>query len=114
MLSILETRSFTRTFKAFQKKYRNIGKDFDVFKIAVSLNPRSIGKEIPGYDGEVIKYRMPGSDMKRGKSGGFRIIGLLIEGDTELILLTIYAKSSKENISQKQIQDLLTSALENL
>ena len=114
MPSILETRAFTKALKSFQKKYRNIGKDFDAFKTAVSHSPRNIGKEIPGFDGEVIKYRMPSSDMKRGKSGGFRIIGLLLNGDTELILLTIYAKPDMENISPKQIEDLVKSALESL
>jgi len=46
--------------------------------------------------------------MKRGKSGGYRLIYYLKESNsTNIYLLTIYAKSKKENISTKDIQSLL-------
>ena len=46
----------------------------------------------------------------KGKSGGARVITytlILAETDTEIKLLTIYDKSERENLSDKELLDLM-------
>ena len=45
--------------------------------------------------------------MSRGKSGGFRIIYYLRNSDNTIYLLTIYAKTYKEDIAPLEIKILL-------
>ncbi len=65
------------------------------------------------YDGyyrfghDCYKIRMAISSKKQGKSGGARIITCAKIVDERVILLTIYDKSEKENISDKELLTLL-------
>ena len=45
--------------------------------------------------------------MKRGKRGGYRIIYYLQTAKEQVVLLTIYAKSRKEDIRVQEIISLL-------
>lgn len=46
----------------------------------------------------------------KGKSGGSRVITCVKVVDQDVYLLTIYDKSDKENISDKELDDLLKIA----
>ena len=53
------------------------------------------------------KIRIPNSSIPTGKSGGFRIITYYtIESDV-IRLLLIYSKRDRENITDKEIQEIL-------
>jgi hypothetical protein len=43
----------------------------------------------------------------KGKSGGARVITNILVSDSVVYLLTIYDKSEKENITNKELQELL-------
>lgn len=56
------------------------------------------------------KVRMAISSKGKGKSGGARVItltALISKTDTTLILLTIYDKSECENLTDKELEDII-------
>ena len=58
------------------------------------------------------KIRMAVKSKGKGKSGGMRVITFNVivdQADTEITLLTVYDKSEKESISDKEIRMLLES-----
>ena len=60
----------------------------------------------------VRKIRMAVKSKGKGKSGGMRVITfnvIIDRTDTEITLLSIYDKSEKESISDKEIKMLLES-----
>lgn len=65
------------------------------------------GDAIPGLNDKVFKIRCASSDMKCGKSGGYRIIYYLVAQDHTIYLLTIYSKAEIENIPPNTILEIL-------
>lgn len=56
------------------------------------------------------KIRMAISSKGKGKSGGARVItltALISKTDTDIILLTIYDKSECENLTDKELEDII-------
>lgn len=56
------------------------------------------------------KVRMANSSKGKGKSGGARVITLTVlisETDTNIVLLTIYDKSECENLTDKELTDIV-------
>ena len=50
------------------------------------------------------------SSKGKGKSGGARVITLTVlisETDTNIVLLTIYDKSERENLTDKELADIV-------
>lgn len=58
-----------------------------------------------------IFIRVKNSNIKKGKSSGYRII-YLWESETSILLLTIYSKSEKEDISVSDINAILNECFE--
>ncbi|MDD2759552.1 MAG: type II toxin-antitoxin system RelE/ParE family toxin [Methylomonas sp.] len=63
--------------------------------------------EIPGerlqhVGQEVYKARIKNTDNKKGKSGGYRIIYFLAKQE-QIFLVTLYAKSIQEDVSNEKI-----------
>lgn len=56
---------------------------------------------------ECYKIRLAISSKGRGKSGGARIITNIVISDNIVYLLTIYDKSEKENISDRELKEML-------
>lgn len=59
------------------------------------------------------KIRMTISSKGKGKSGGARVLTLnvLVSGDTDVTLLTIYDKDEIDNVSDSYIKWLVREAL---
>ena len=55
----------------------------------------------------VLKVRVANSDTNSGKSNGYRLIYYAVKNDGTIYLLTIYHKKDKENITNKEIQELI-------
>ena len=56
------------------------------------------------------KVRMAISSKGKGKSGGARVItliALISKTDADIILLTIYDKSECENLTDKELEDII-------
>ncbi len=94
---------FLNNLKRLAKKYPSIVEDIEFLKENLSDNP---------FEGESLgrscyKIRMAISSKNSCKSGGARVITLVkIENDV-IHLLTIYDKSEKENISDKELTELI-------
>ena len=56
---------------------------------------------------EVWKVRAAGSDVKRGKRGGYRLIYFWKTGEMKIYLLAVYFKGEKVEITKKEIETLL-------
>ncbi len=104
---IIPTPGFQRDVKYLKKKYRHIVSDLNEFNIILGDNP-FYGEEVPGLEGKILKARLASSDMKSGKSKGYRIIYYFLEQENTIYLLTMYAKAYKENISVAEIKDIIS------
>lgn len=54
-----------------------------------------------------FKIRLAIASKGKGKSGGARVITHIIIEGNQVFLLTIYDKSEKENVTDKELQELL-------
>jgi mRNA-degrading endonuclease RelE of RelBE toxin-antitoxin system len=97
--------AFLRRLKQLQKKYPHVSEDAASFANRLR-NGETPGDHIQGVGYTVYKARIASSDMRRGKQGGFRII-YYIRTDSDVFLLTIYAKSERENISADEIRHII-------
>lgn len=104
---IIETSPrFDRELKSLASHYHSVKQDFKNFLESLEKNPlqgSSLGKGIR-------KVRMTISDKERGKSGGARVLtytALLAEDEGKLLLLTIYDKSSRSTMTDKEIKSLI-------
>ena len=101
---IIEVSSrFEKELKQLAKKYKKIKNDLILFKKNILNNP-TLGTPL-GND--CYKIRIPNSSIPAGKSGGFRIITLVKIEKNRIILLTIYSKTDKDNISKEELNSIL-------
>lgn len=102
------TEYFKKQLKNLKKKYPRVKEDF--LEAMDKINPDneiSIGRSI-------YKIRIGSSDMKKGKSGGFRsYIYLYIKKDL-LVPLCIYAKTEKETVSESELKYHFDKTIEEL
>jgi mRNA-degrading endonuclease RelE of RelBE toxin-antitoxin system len=107
------TDTFQKSLKILKKKYRHIKDDIiDIIRKLESDAP--LGDPVPGWDREIWKIRVASADMKRGKSGAFRIIYLFKENDFNIYLLTVYFKGDKDDVSSDDIGKLLKNLCDEL
>ena len=100
------TSKFKRNLRALAKKYRSIRKDIQ--PIITQLEAGELpGDRIVGIDYTILKVRVRNSDIQKGKSGGYRVI-YYMKTTTNIILITIYSKSEREDISTIEIKQILT------
>ena len=81
------------------------------FKLVILLAiPADAYRRIAGL-GEnyiVIKVRVRNSNIQKGKSAGYRLV-YQVESPTNVLLLTIYSKSDRDDISSAEILNILAS-----
>ncbi len=97
-IPITETREFTKDIGDFIGDKKLLSKDFDDFKENLSDNPKA-GDVISGTGG-VRKIRI--KSASKGKSGGFRICYYYYQENVHIFLITIYQKSTQENLTADQ------------
>ena len=96
-MRIIKTNHFLKQLKPFAKKYARLPVD-------VSQELRAFKKESAQYLGaKLYKVRVKSSDMKKGKSGAFRLIILCVEIDDRLIPIVLYQKSNQEDITEREL-----------
>ena len=100
---------YKQNLRTLSKRYRNIRSDTqDVFEQIRAGN--FVGDRIAGL-GEnyiVIKVRVKNSNIQEGKSAGYRLV-YQVESPTNVLLLTIYSKSDRDDISSAEILNILAS-----
>ena len=76
--------------------------DYRELQNHLAENPEA-GPVIPKSDG-LRKLRWAGAG--KGKRGGLRVIYYVITEDHEIIMVSVYKKSDKDDLTQKQYKDL--------
>lgn len=113
MYKVVMLPFFERATKKLKKKYKRISKD--LLPLVQQLKQGFFeGDKLQGFEGKhVYKVRVPSTDQKKGKSGGFRVLYYAVTDDNQVFLLFIYAKSLQSNPTPKQIKEL-KQAIEEL
>ena len=100
---VLYTDNFEHRLKKLAKKYRSVKNDLEKLITALEEYPKQgtpIGKDC-------YKIRLTVTSKGKGKSGGARVITHLQVAGNLVYLLSIYDKSEQENISDKELIELL-------
>ena len=95
---------FEKQAKRLIKKYASLKNELLALIQVLKQDPQqgtSIGKNC-------FKIRIAISSKGRGKSGGARIITNFVVEESTVFLISIYDKSEKEYISDKELNELLT------
>ena len=101
---VIATQRFRRDIKALVKKYPSLKKEYEELINNLSENPQLYGTSLGN---NCYKIRVAIASKGKGKSGGARVITHIVVKDKIVFLLTMYDKSEKEAISDKEIQELL-------
>lgn len=104
--NIVVTERFKKQTKVIFKKHNSIKSDLRKLIESLEKNPKQ---------GEVLrkdcyKIRMAISSIRKGKSGGSRVITCVKITNNTVYLLSIYDKSYKKSISDKDIESLLNDS----
>jgi mRNA-degrading endonuclease RelE of RelBE toxin-antitoxin system len=107
IFSVRFADEFEKELYRLSKKYRNIQRDVE--PIIQQLEQGIIlGDRLAGFGSEIYVYklRVKNSNIQKGKNAGYRLIYLL-ESETSILLLTIYSKAEKEDITVDDINSIL-------
>lgn len=94
---------FEKQAKRLIKKYVSLKTELLQLVQELKENPKqgtAIGKSC-------FKIRIAIASKGKGKSGGARIITNIVISETTVYLLSIYDKSKKENLTDKELDELL-------
>jgi mRNA-degrading endonuclease RelE of RelBE toxin-antitoxin system len=94
---------FEKELKRLSKKYPSLKSDFAILLKSLKETP---AQGTPLGNG-CFKIRMAIASKGKGKSGGARVISCFKIVDETVFLLTIFDKSEQENISNKELSELL-------
>lgn len=98
--------SFARCIKVLKKRFPSVKRDVEL-AIEILLDNPTIGSAIPGGRG-VRKLRIRNSDLRQGKSGGYRMLYYFEDIESQkLHLMLLYAKTDQGTVSLQEIQSLI-------
>lgn len=104
--------SFKRSLKRLVRRFPRVRADVTT-AIEEILRLPTLGVVVPGSGG-VRKLRIRSTDLKRGKSGGFRLLYVVL-ADRDLICpLLIYAKPDREDVTRRELRALLADLKQEL
>lgn len=102
----MEYLGFTETDKFRIKAVRLIGED-EIAEVQVLLCGHPLDGAVIPTSGNIRKLRWSASG--HGKRGGARIIYYFALSEDRIILLDIYAKNKKGDLSRDELRDLRTT-----
>lgn len=103
--NIIAVPQFKKELKKLAKKYTSIKNEFAEFLESIEQDPEqgtSLGKNC-------YKIRFAIKSKGKGKSGGARVITNIAISDKTVYLLSIYDKSDKDSLTDKELKELLES-----
>lgn len=100
---VIATPRFRRDIKKLAKKYASLKAEFSLLLESLTVDP----KQGTSIGNDCYKIRLAIASKGKGKSGGARIITNIVISHDVVYLLTIYDKSEKENITDKELKELL-------
>lgn len=96
---------FARQLKKLSKRYPSLKNEYAELVKQLKANPFQ-GVSI-GHD--CYKIRLSIASKGKGKSGGARLITNVVVVENTVYLLFLYDKSNQDNISDKELEELLKS-----
>ncbi len=103
--NIIPTHRFAKELKRLAKKFPSLKNEFAELIKRIAKNP-----ETGTYIGnDCYKIRVAITSKGRGKSGGARVITYVYIKTKTVYLLTIYDKGEKENITDKELNEIIDS-----
>jgi len=104
-IRIFTTEEFERQLRSLLKRYRSIQSDIQPIIEQLQAS-KALGDKIQNVGYPVFKVRVQNSDIQKGKSGGYRLI-YYMQLSSEIVLITIYAKSDRQDISAKEVRRII-------
>ncbi|MDR2651325.1 MAG: type II toxin-antitoxin system RelE/ParE family toxin [Prevotellaceae bacterium] len=101
--SVKSIEVFERQAKRLIKKYASLKNELKILFQELMEHPEM---GIP-LGNSCFKIRLSIASKGKGKSGGGRIITNFVVRDATVYLLAIYDKTEKENLTQKELTELL-------
>jgi len=101
--NVVAVPKFRKELKKLAKKYTSLKSDLAILFDSLEENP----KQGVSLGNSCFKIRLAISSKGKGKSGGARIITNIVVTEDTVYLLTIYDKSDKESLTQKELEELL-------
>ena len=101
--NIQATSLFDRQIKRLVKKFPSLKNEYAQLVASLKENP----EQGTSLGNNCYKIRLSIASKGKGKSGGARVITHLQVTDKNVFLLSIYDKSEQDNISDKDINNLL-------
>lgn len=102
--NVLTIPPFDRQLKRLVKKYTSLKDEFVQLVNLLENNPKQ-GSELAN---NCFKIRLSIASKGKGRSGGARVITHLQLIDNNVFLISIYDKSEKNTITEKEINELLS------
>lgn len=101
--NVLSIPPFDKQLKQLTKKYPSLKNEFG--KLLESLEDKP--EQGTALGNNCYKIRIAIASKGKGKSGGARVITNFIIAEATVYLLSIYDKSEKENLTGKELKELL-------
>jgi hypothetical protein len=101
--NVLTIQPFDRQIKRLIKKYPSLKDEFAKLISSLEENPEqgtSLGRNC-------FKIRIAIASKGKGKSGGARVITNVFITEETVFLLSIFDKSEKDNLTDKELKELL-------
>jgi mRNA-degrading endonuclease RelE of RelBE toxin-antitoxin system len=95
--------NFKKEAKRLTKKYPSLKTELTVLFTELEENP-TLGTSL-GND--IYKIRLAIASKNKGKSGGARVLSFVKVTQTTVLLFSIYSKGEVDNLTDKQIQELI-------
>jgi mRNA-degrading endonuclease RelE of RelBE toxin-antitoxin system len=110
-VNLLFADEFRNQIRSLAKRYRHVLTDIQPL-IEQLQNGIFPGDRIAGTGYVVFKVRIKNSDIRKGKRAGYRVIYQICSPST-IILLLIYTKSERSNVSGAELQAIIQSQAAN-
>lgn len=101
--NVLPIPPFDRQLKRLSKKYPSLKEEYFELIESLEANP----EQGTNLGNNCYKIRLSIASKGKGKSGGARVITNFVITDATVYLLSIYDKSEKENLTNKELDELL-------
>ena len=97
---------FLKEAKQLSKKFKLLKQDLQDLIQDITIN-KDFGVDLGS---NLYKKRVKNSSIPTGKSGGFRVI-IYYQVEDNIVLISIYSKTQKDNINDEEIEDILKNYL---
>ncbi len=105
--SVELSNNFKKEAKRLTKKYPSLITELTELFTELKENP-TLGTPLGN---NIYKIRLAIASKGKGKSGGARVLSFVKVTPTTVLLFSIYSKGETDNITDKQIQELIKDYL---